>query len=299
MSITQNVGRLANRAKRQAIATMGPVRRLADSRHERLLRRYADSLPVLSAEDRDLVAELDARAVRVTSLEALDLPGTAQLWDGLERLTEALRGKPATAGTVRPDLDELLEELPVWQFGLSDRMLDIAQSYLGMPVRYFGADVRREVADGVANDVRQWHRDVEDRRTLKILVWLNDVDDDGGPFAYIPLERSIEAVERLHYVAGFVSDDAMRRVVPESEWRTCPGPRGTAVVADNCRLLHRATPPEARDRYSVTFTWTTRHPVKTMPQEPMTAVQARRAASGLGPRQLECLPPALQHQLRT
>ncbi|WP_127129839.1 hypothetical protein [Georgenia sp. SYP-B2076] len=299
VSVSKHVGRLANRAKRQAIASVPPVRRMARYRHDRRVRRYASRLPPLSAEDAAVVSRLRADAIHVTTLGELALPGTAELCEGLERLATALASRPPLpGGTVRPSMDELVADPRVWQFGLSERMLAIAENYLGMPARYYGADVRREIADGEAHDVRQWHRDIEDRSTLKILVWLNDVDEDGGPFAYIPVDRSQEVVDRLHYVAGFVSDARMRQVEPEQEWRTCPGPRWTAVMADNCRLVHRATPPRARDRYSVTFTWTSRHPVKTMPQAPMTDAQARRASAGLTARQLACLPPALQKQAR-
>ncbi|GAA4433732.1 hypothetical protein GCM10023169_40920 [Georgenia halophila] len=296
MRISQNVGRFADRVDGQPIARFRPIKTLADARYERLLRRYADRLPELSPDDRELVDMLDVDPLRVTSLDELALPGTDVLWEGLDRLVNLLRARPVLTGTVRPSTDELLEDPRVWQFGLGRRMLDVAENYLGMPARYLGADVRREVADAAAN-VRRWHRDVEERRTLSILVLLNDVDEDVGPFVYISAARSAEAVDRLGRVARFPDDDAMRSLIPETEWRTWTGPRGTAVVADRCRLPHRAVAPRAGDRFSVTYSWGTRHPARTMPQRPMTDAQVRRAATGLGPRQIACLPPVLLRQL--
>ena len=63
------------------------------------------------------------------------------------------------------------------------------------------------------------------------------------------------------------------------------------MLADPARILHRASPAEDQDRYSVTFTWTSRHPIKTMPPaEPLTADEDARIRAGLSPAQLACLP---------
>jgi hypothetical protein len=128
--------------------------------------------------------------------------------------------------------------------------------------------VRRDVADGRPPEYRDWHRDIEDHQILKILVWLNDVDADGGSFAYIPRTRSAEAVDRLCYVAGHVSDEKVRRIAPEDEWHLAVGPKWTAVMSDTAQVFHRATPRHARDRYSVTFTYTSRGPIKRFPRNP-------------------------------
>ncbi|MFD1504236.1 hypothetical protein FE374_04105 [Georgenia yuyongxinii] len=295
----RTAARVANRAKRHALARMPLVKHLAEMQHQRRLARYRPALPVLPAHHSGVVRTLRELAVATMAVDDLVLPGTPELKTVLEHHVRALAERPVRgSATIRPDTAQLLEDPALWRWGLSEPMLDLVENYLGMPARYYGADVRREVADGRAHDVRQWHRDIEDRTSLKILIWLNDVDEDGGPFAYVPVEGSARAVEELRYVAGFVTDEDMRRVVPETEWRTCPGPRWTTILADNCRLLHRATPPRIRDRYSVTFTWTTRHPVKTMPQNADLAEQVRKLTTGLTRRQFECLPTPIQRQAR-
>jgi hypothetical protein len=43
--------------------------------------------------------------------------------------------------------------------------------------------MKRESAEWVAAGVRQWHRDTEDRRILKISVYLSDVEDGCGPLS--------------------------------------------------------------------------------------------------------------------
>lgn len=293
-AVASPFSRLANRFKREMLTHVTPLRWAIDGRHEERRRKWAPHLPVLDADQASLVSTLHRDGVRIGLLDDLSIPSTDALKAALERVAVPLAAlAPAGASTVRPPLDDLLADLSLWQWGLQDRMLDIVENYLGVPARYYGADVRREVANNQTVGVRQWHRDAEDRRTVKILVWLNDVDEEGGPYAYIPLAETLYAVERLHYVAGFVDDAKVLRMVAPGSVATATGPRWTAVVADNCRLLHRATPPVARDRLSVTFTWSSRTPMKTEEAPEFTAQHLRRIRSGLSERQLACLPPAM------
>lgn len=286
----QQASRLANRAKREAMFRVPPVRRLAEGRHQRLVRRHADSLPTLQAADRAIIDQVRGEGVYRTSMDELALPGSAAVQQRLGELVEKLAATPTTSSAIRTPHEDLLADLSVWHFGLNDRLLDIVENYLGVPARYYGADIRREVADGIPDDVRQWHRDIEDHRMLKVLVWLNDVDADGGPFAYLPRALSAQTMDRLHYVGGFISDDKLRAVVPDAEWQLATGPKWTTVIPDTSQVLHRATPPTARDRYSVTFSYTSRRPINTRPAKPFTADEIRRIRTGLSERQLACLP---------
>lgn len=296
------MSRLANRAKREALFGVSPVRRLAEKRHEQRLQRHVSHLPALAAGDREVVACIRDYGVHVTTLDALALPGTARVKGPLDRLVEELAALPPTSGVLRPPRGDILADLAVWRFGLSDRMLDIAENYLGVPVRYYYyPDVRREVANRSRSsasqdqyrDIHHWHRDHEDYQILKLFVWLNDVDADGGPFGYIPRTRSAEVASRLRYVSGFASDEKVRRIAPEDEWHRATGPKWTAVMADTGQVFHRVTPGQVRDRYSVTFTYTSRRPIVNFPPETFTPDEQRRVREGLSARQLACLPRGL------
>lgn len=293
-SSSTSLHRLANRAKRQAVNRVAPLRWAADAAQERRRRTWANHLPSLLPDDVALVRTLDEKAIQVCSLPDLGIPGTDELMAVLERMVTPLRQRdPDGASTLRPSLAEMVQDQVLWHWGLQERMLAVVENYLGVPARYYGPDVRREVADRKASGVRQWHRDIEDHRMIKILVWLNDVDDQGGPFAYIPVRRSAEASRELRYVSGFIPDERLHRVVPRAEVRTVPGPTWTTLVADNTRIIHRATPPESRDRYSVTFTYSSRQPIKTMDPVQWDRDQITRIRSGLTERQLACLPSSL------
>lgn len=304
MAISQSIReirRVANRAKREVISQVPPARWAADSLDERRRRQWAAQLPSLSGPGADIVRGLEQDAIVVGQLDDdFATPGNAGLKVALEALVGPLSQQDRSGGsTLRPGQADLVSDLALWHWGLQEELLDVVEHYLGVAPRYFGPEVRREVADSQATGVRQWHRDSEDRRMVKVLVWLNDVDELGGPFAYIPVDRSTEAVRELRYVSGFVSDEKLYSIVPEGEVRTVTGPKWTAFMADNTRLVHKASPPVARDRYSVTFTWSTRHPLKTIEPVPWTASQVERIRTGLTERQLGCLPQHLAEARRS
>jgi hypothetical protein len=286
--------RAGNRAKLEMIERVPALHRLIQRQHEDQLRQYEPFARQLPPEAERMVDGVREVGVHVSSLDELALPGTPQLKAGLETLSEALRRRAATMAdeTARPSLEDLLAESAVWQWGLNEPLLDLAELYLGLPARYYGADLRMERATARAVGVRQWHRDVEDHRMFKILVWINDVDVDGGPFEYVPRSHTELLARQFRYVSGFVSDEDLARVVPRSDWRQATGPTWTAVLSDTRSVFHRAMPPVARDRFSVTFTFTSRTPLTTLPTPRLTAAQRELATQGLTDRQRASLLPA-------
>ena len=156
--------------------------------------------------------------------------------------------------------------LPLYAWGLSTANLDLAEAYIGLPVRYLGAAVKRERADGRPDDIRQWHIDVEDRRMLKLIVYLCDVDEGTGPLEYLDREHTERARSKLRYWTGFVNDERMHQVIARDHWRCATGPDLTMIMLDTCRIFHRARPPVARDRYSVTFSYCSQFAYQVYPE---------------------------------
>lgn len=296
--MNSDVARIANRAKREVIHRVPAVRRRVESQRLALEDAHRPFLPRIDDEGRRLVSEMRADGVALTRWDAMGLPGVEELKPLLLELAGVLADRdPKGSHTVLLGRDEMLEDIRLWQWGMRPEVLDLVENYLGVPVRYYGPLVHRECADGRMVDTRQWHRDIEDFRMMKILVWLNDVDEEGGPFTYVPRGPSEAAARTLRYVGGFVDDERFAALVPRESWRRATGPQWTAGVPDPVAIFHRAAPPVARDRYSVTFTWMTRRPFKTISAAPWRADQVARCVDGLDERQRACLPPAMSAAL--
>lgn len=279
------LGLASNRAKRELMVRVPPVRELTGRRHAQRLLHHRPQLPDLDSDDRELVSRRGSEGAVLTSLDELGLPKTDSLRRGLMALAAILaaRARDKHRNTIRPSQEELLADTQVWQWGLQERLLDPVENHIGLPVRYRGADVRCEVANGDRSGVRQWHRDAEDRRQFKMLVWLVDVYVDGGPFEHISRSHAADVVRSLRYTSGYVCEGKVAQTVPEREWHPCTGPTWTAVIADTASVFHRLKPPTARNWYSVTFSWTSRRPVKFHPinRPPQSSVPASLRISAL------------------
>ena len=191
-----------------------------------------------------------------------DLP--AEVVDSADGLVELLRRKNVDEPCVKATPRELAVDPTLFTWGLSDHLLDLAECHIGLPVRYLGMEVKRELVQSAAGRnhevVRRWHLDHEDRRIFKVIVYLSDVDAGAGPFGYI---------HQAH------SADAPRFARPRPPWRTgrqdarrgaarpvgqVTGPRMTSVLVDTGQVFHRVFPPTETERYSVTFAYSSRSP---------------------------------------
>ncbi len=73
-------------------------------------------------------------------------------------------------------------------FFLSDKLLNIINSYFGLHTRLNYIDAWYSFPVNPNNlfaTTEQWHRDHEDKRIIKVFVYLSDVAKDMGPFSYI------------------------------------------------------------------------------------------------------------------
>lgn len=255
------------------------------------LKNHSNSLPALAPVDLPLFNSLLREGTFVTSLEELGI-FYQELIDSSQEILPKLRALPIpnieSCITYR---EELITYPQIFQWGLNERLLDIVENYLSVPALLAGVRLQRTIGDGKPVHVRQWHVDPEDYRMVKIIIYLNDVGLDGGPFEYIPRHLTSSLAQALnynYYSSGFVSDQDMARVAPKSTWTPCPGPYGTVIFTDTRSIFHRLKPPTGSDRYSITFSYTSRRPITTFERN-FSKHQLQSIASGLSQRQQDCL----------
>jgi hypothetical protein len=243
-------------------------------------RAHAAHLPALDPRDLAIVEGLRRDGGFVTSLAALAVPGTEAMLAAADRLGAATAGrKPGKGGfNIQPSAAELEACPELIRWGLDERLLAIVANYLGLPAAYRGLTLRRDIAGGGATETRLWHRDDEDFRICKIIVYLNDVGLDGGPYEFIG-KREAPALWRLPAGYQRIADADMARWAPEDRWRTCTGPRGTAVFADTCRVLHRGRIAARADRLALFFCYNSTEPVHPQHCRPLFDRAAFRARS--------------------
>ncbi|GAB4536854.1 MAG: hypothetical protein Tsb0014_25000 [Pleurocapsa sp.] len=229
------------------------------------LVNYAPFLPKINAEDQTIVNCIKNTGIYVFSIEKLQLHRTkAMLKESIKptKILQKTKVKNDLHGcAVGLTKTQLIKYPDIFLWGLEPRLLNIIENYIGLPVIYQGLSMRRDLPDGKQVGVRKWHLDWEDRSMIKVIIYLNDVDINGGPYEYIPRDITAQAIKKLRYYNfDFLSDKTMEQAVPESEWKVCIGKAGTMIITDTANVLHRAKPPVNQERFSITFFYTSNQP---------------------------------------
>ena len=231
--------------------------------YQKAVKEYAANLPKISATEMAIINALEREGVFITSLEQLELSSTPLLLNACQNLLPKIK-------TIFPSCQEqyvihatssqLMEYPEIFYWGLEEKLLDIIENYLSLPITCHGVYFRRDLANQIQKKSRLWHIDREDRRMFKIIIYLNDVSEEGGPFQYIPKSLTSMTSRALEYDYSYIDDKNMEQVVPSSKWKSCLGAAGTVVFADTASIFHRGKKPLVSDRLAIFFDYTSRRP---------------------------------------
>lgn len=139
--------------------------------------------------------------------------------------------------------------------GLFDSSDYIFANYIGQekPISFLMAN-KVLFKEGNKGSGGGWHRDSLNRRQLKFMVYLNNVDEKNGPFEY--LERSHLLSSKLktnHFLYKKVRYTTEEVELFKIKWasKLILGKAGTCVIFDSSGL-HRGSPIISGERYALT-----------------------------------------------
>jgi hypothetical protein len=148
---------------------------------------------------------------------------------------------------------------PWLQLGVNPRLLDLANAYLQMWSKLEYVDVWYTPAAG-SNERRasqRWHRDFNDRHLLKAFLYLVDVDDDAGPFEYVPGSAPGGELDQLWpwrpLGENYPPDDEFSERI-NGRSVTFTAPKGTIIFC-NTSGFHRGGFAREKPRVLATWTW--------------------------------------------
>lgn len=240
-------------------------RRLIDQMYQRRLINHFESLPILDAEDLNIVDHLHKEGVFVTSLDAFDASLASAFLPQATQLKQSLIQTDKPENYRQPYVlatpSQVVQYPETFLFGLNERLLKIAENYLGLPIAYHGMYFHRDFTNALPKKSKLWHRDMEDYRSFKVVLYLSDIFDDAhGPVQYIPKEITKSVVQKIKYRYGYVNDSLMRKHLSGSTWKSCLGGSGTMIFIDTATLFHRGKVPLTTDRFAAFFDYTSRYP---------------------------------------
>ena len=246
--------RLWNYIKRN-FDTLKPIAAYYQKIHRKAIA--AHKLAPLQPQNTKVLQGLEQHGIFTTTLAELNLDPC---------LCNAQSLIPALATAIPNDRDFSLSvpdrQIPpsLFLWGLQPILLNLIENYFQLPVAYHGLYQRRDLVNNTIKQSRLWHLDMEDYRILKVIIYLNDIDETTGPFQYLNTEQTNEICQTLDYHHGYLKTQNVKAIVPEDQWQSCTGKAGTVVFVDTARLIHRGKVPTSHDRYTLFYDYTSKFP---------------------------------------
>jgi hypothetical protein len=267
------------------------IKSIDQLRYKRRLAAFVEATPHISASAADVVTSVNREGAFLTAIENLPCCHNSSLLTSVDRLLPELqKDNCGKENSVRISHEHIIKFPDIYLWGLDEKLLDIAENCLGLPAFYHRVEVRRDLVNqGNPTPASQWHRDPADYRIFKLIVYLNDVSAGDGPFEFIARTKTAAASRALKYHSGYVSDAVMESLVPREHWQPCTGARGSVVVGDTASVFHRIQAPVNSHRLSITFTYTSRKPVRVYDEISLPAQDIANLGRYLTERQKQCL----------
>ena len=224
------------------------------------IRLFTKNKPTLTDLQKNIVADLKKEGVAITSLSELYCDGVLQeLLAYVEKKEDrkSINHKKPFLIDYLPEIPELGFENPFFKVAASKEVLNVVNTYMGMYSSLYHFMVRETLLSEEEPILSQkWHRAPQEQKTCKVYIYLNDVDEDSGPFMYIPQSTSNkkwgvvfpQGVPR----GGFIDIKEIDRVIPKEEQITITGKAGTVIFCDTTGL-HRGGYSTNKSRIMSTF----------------------------------------------
>ncbi|MBL1201671.1 MAG: phytanoyl-CoA dioxygenase [Nostoc sp. ZfuVER08] len=239
-----------------------------DLKYYLALWEHSKKLPALTAGDRQILKALKKDGVYVTTLTDLGLNSSSELLKAAyEQLSQMADPNNAHLEEKLPQIYTVTGIPEIFNWGNDTRLLNIIESYIGLPIAFHGVHLRKDFPSKHQFGTLLWHSDAEDRRIIKIFIYLNDVEQKTGPFEYIP--RSLTPIFSWKYIQLYyklfksnymgIDDEDVKPVIPKSAWKSCTGAAGTVIIVDTKNALHHGT-VRTEERSTLFFCYTANPP---------------------------------------
>ncbi|MEK7502868.1 MAG: phytanoyl-CoA dioxygenase family protein [Patescibacteria group bacterium] len=237
-----------------------PIWLALNSKAVNLHKKYRPKLDNISER---IASDLKKNGIAIAHIGEL-FPGQ----DILAKLASEARGLEKNAGvkTNKEFLRFYFDDYPLLdlknsfvRLALENKILGIVNSYMGMFSKFNYFTLNKTMPQGEESKAVQsmrWHRDPEDKKMVKIFMYLNDVDDQSGPFVYIP---------ETHYEGKWGNlfppqpprgslppPEEVKKIIPQNAIKACAGTAGTVIFCDT-RGIHRGGHAISKERIMLTL----------------------------------------------
>ncbi len=154
--------------------------------------KFNKSQPVLNEVQSRILADLHATGIATATLD--ELFPQQNLLETLNNFATQCENSGSTNHKKKflvdywDEVTELDINNPFLETALNPVILDVVNSYMEMytSLLYFTLQKTIPVNDGDLSNSQNWHRDPQEQKVVKVFTYLNDIDENSGPFTYVP-----------------------------------------------------------------------------------------------------------------
>jgi hypothetical protein len=232
----------------------------------------------------ELVPEPEVWAELEANGESFRAETEAALEEERAGADSALRRRPGKEFVVRKyaygvklGLDD-----PWLRLGADTRLLDLANAYLGLwsKLEYVDLWYTPPADEDERKSSQRWHRDFNDRHLLKAFIYLVDVDEETGPFEYVPGSAPGGELDSLWpwrpLGDNYPPEDELAARI-DGRAVTFTAPKGTIIFC-NTSGFHRGGFAKSKPRVLATFTWDSPASLKALSERNYDLAGANGAA---------------------
>lgn len=162
------------------------------------IRHFQEEKTVLSSVEEGVVKQLKKEGIAIINFQKLlssslykELDNYLEQYLSSDQFVQALESGGNSYKQyiiMRHKFDKSLNDQDIlFKIGTSDPILNIVNQYLGCWSKAIGMDLWYTQPSKLPQRVfsQNWHRDPEESKIVKVFLYLNDVDEESGPFSYI------------------------------------------------------------------------------------------------------------------
>tara|TARA_B100001059_G_C17804807_1_gene568457 strand:- start:362 stop:1177 length:816 start_codon:yes stop_codon:yes gene_type:complete len=171
---------------------------------------------------------------KVTELNKL--ANKLECFDGYSK--KRFDNKNLTSVRYNFDKNDLINDKTVQRLVADEFFISIARRYFDsepifdLPAMWWSTAYKKQASSEAA---QLYHYDCNGRvKWLKIFIYLTDVDENNGPHYYIQKTHKIGSKPKEILSRGYVrvSDNEMKNIYPEKDFKIVTGKKGTTFVGD-------------------------------------------------------------------
>ncbi len=121
---------------------------------------------------------------------------------------------------------------------LDDKILDLVSNYLKTIPFLAYIKIFYSLPNQTTESSQLFHCDTEDDNQIKLFFYLDDVDENNGPFVFIPKNKSLIVMRKNKYQGKRLKDDEVYSYINPNDAIKFIGEKGSGLAIDTCRCLH-------------------------------------------------------------